>query len=92
METDEKDVKRKRVQRLLRWQIFVSWIFILIGFFVPIHVAIKYGASSGEIRDRSGVVIGTANYLLLGIGLGVFAIAMGAIGIAMAKRSLTQIK
>ena len=88
--TDPRASEKDRYKRMLRWQIVVSWIFVLIGFSVPVHVAVKYGVYTVEIYDRSGAVIGTANYLVLGAGLGLFAIVMGAIGILMARRSLKK--
>ena len=90
MRTDLSEKSVTRYRRMLRWQIIVSYFFILLGVFVPVHVVMKYGLSSAEIYSRSGAVVGTANYFILGIAFGLFVIAIGAMGVLMAKRALRK--
>lgn len=79
---------RRRSRRFLQFQVFVGAIFVVFGAIFPIYVALKHGAGVHPIYDRFGAMIGSGNYLLLGIALGVFAVAMGVIAITMARRSL----
>lgn len=76
---------------LLRIQMTVGAFFVVLGMAFPFIVIYMHGTGSAVVYDRFGNAIGTANYLLLSVGLGLACIAMGSIAIMMARRSLRSL-
>lgn len=79
---------RRIARLLLRIQIYLGALFVVAGAVFPFYIAGRYGWERAQIFDRFGTPIADASYILLGLGFGLFAIAMGCIGIYMARRSL----
>ena len=77
-----------RSRSILRLQVAVSTLCVIAGVAFPIYIALVYGIGAYDFYDRSGSVAGRASYFLLSIGLAFFAVAMGLIGILMAKRAI----
>lgn len=73
---------------MLRVQIIVSLVFAAAGVAFPIFIAIRHGVGSLDIYDRTGAVVGQANYLLFGVGAGIFMLAISCICVLLARRSL----
>ena len=77
---------------MLRVQIIVSLVFAAAGVAFPIFIAIRHGVGSLDIYDRTGAVVGQANYLLFGVGAGIFMLAISCICVLLARRSLTVLE
>ncbi len=77
---------------MLLWQLIASYVFIFIGFLIPICIYNEYGLSNGNLYNQDGAVIGSVNYLLIGLGLGLFAVSISIFSIKMARRSLKELR
>lgn len=77
---------------LMRLQIIISVLFVIFGALFPFYIGHRYGMSAMPVYDRFGAVIGESNYLLMSIGFGLFAIAIGSLGVTMALRTLKRLQ
>lgn len=77
---------------LMKFQVGVSALLVVFGIWFPFYIGEKYGNGSFPLYDRFGSVTGEANYLAMSVGVGLFAVAIGAIGILMAKKALKRMR
>ena len=77
---------------MMKFQVWLSAMFIAIGVAFPLYIGVKYGAGNFPLYDHFGSVIGEANYLVMSFGIGLFAIAIGVIGVLMALNALKKMR
>lgn len=79
------------IKAALRFQAVVGAGFVVFGFILSFIVIDQHGMGSGPLYDRSGIVMGTVNYLLVSIGVGAFSAVLGAAAVIVARRTLRKL-
>lgn len=77
---------------ILYVQVVVSIILICVGIAFPVYIWAKYGDYTGILYDRVGNPDGHINYLFSGVALGLFFIAVAAVALWAAIRTLNNDK
>ena len=82
----------RRIKNLIWLQVFMGTLFAILGGCLPVYVFIEYGLFAHAVYDRAGNVIGNTSYFALGLGIGLFTLAMATWVTALALRALKDIQ
>ena len=77
---------------LLQIQRVISLVFLFGAVVFPVYILYRHGLSVLPVYDRSGNVVGEANYFVVSLGFSAFTLLISWLSYKAAQKALRQIR